>query len=88
MSWKLETVSQLRPCYVDGVKALFHSWGQHSRVVEPSPMVGGAPGGTVSYILGIVEFEDGQIKQVFPEKIKFVDKMFDEYYWKGKSKNS
>lgn len=32
--------------------------------------------------------EDGQIKQVFPEKIKFVDKMFDEYYWKGKSKNS
>lgn len=45
-------------------------------------------GGTVSYILGIVEFEDGQIKQVFPEKIKFVDKMFDEYYWKGKSKNS
>lgn len=88
MSWKLETVSQLRPCYVDGVKALFHNWGQHSRVVEPSPMVGGAPGGTVSYILGVVEFEDGQIKQVFPEKIKFVDKMFDEYYWKGKSKNS
>ena len=86
MSWKLETVSQLRPCYVDGVKALFHNWGRHSRVVEPSPMVGGAPGGTVSYILGIVEFEDGQIKQVFPEKIKFVDKMFDEYYWKGKSK--
>lgn len=42
----------------------------------------------MSYILGIVEFEDGQIKQVFPEKIKFVDKMFDEYYWKGKSKNS
>jgi hypothetical protein len=27
MSWKLETVSQLRPCYVDGVKALFHNWG-------------------------------------------------------------
>jgi hypothetical protein len=27
MSWKLEIVSQLRPCYVDGVKALFHRWG-------------------------------------------------------------
>lgn len=44
-------------------------------------MVGGAPGGTVSYILGVVEFEDGRIAQVFPEKIKFEDHTFDEYYW-------
>lgn len=88
MSWNLDVGTKLRPCYVDGVKALFHRWGQHSRVVEPSPMVGGAPGGTVSYILGVVEFEDGRVKPVFPEKIRFVDNMFDEYYWKNKSKNS
>lgn len=42
----------------------------------------------MNWVISGAGFEDGQIKQVFPEKIKFVDKMFDEYYWKGKSKNS
>lgn len=88
MSNKIEFVSQLRPCYVDGTKALFHCWGQHRRVVEPSPMIGGGPGGTVSYTLGIVEFGDGTVKQVFPEKIKFIDNAFDEYYWEDQLKNS
>jgi len=81
MSWNLDVGTKLRPCYVDGVKALFHRWGQHSTVVAPSHLQGGAPGGTVSYILGVVEFEDGRIAQVFPEKIKFEDHTFDEYYW-------
>lgn len=88
MGNKIEFVSQLRPCYVDGTKALFHGWGQNKRVVEPSPMIGGGPGGTVAYTLGIVEFSDGTVKQVFPERIKFIDNIFDEYYWEDQLKNS
>ena len=40
-------------------------------------MIGRGPGGTVAYTLGIVEFEDGTIKQVFPGRIKFTDNLFD-----------
>ena len=76
MNYKIE----LRPCYVDGIKALFHGWSQNNRVIEPSPMIGGGPGGTVAYTLGIVEFGDGTVKQVFPERIKFTDHLFDAYY--------
>lgn len=88
MGNKIEFVSQLRPCYVDGTKALFHGWSQNSRVVEPSLMIGGGPGGTVAYTLGIVEFGDGTVEQVFPERIKFTDRLFDEYYWEDQLKNS
>ena len=72
---------ELRPCYVDGTKALFHGWGKNKRIVEPSPMSGGGPGGTAAQILGIVEFSYGTVKQVFPERIKFTDHLFDAYYW-------
>ena len=88
MSNKIEFVSQLRPCYVDGTKALFHCWGESKRIIEPSPLKGGGPGGSVSYTLGIVEFGDGTVKQVFPERIKFIDNIFNEYYWEDQLKNS
>ena len=88
MANKIEFVSQLRPCYVDEAKALFHGWGLNKRVVEPPPMIGGGPRGTVAYTIGIVEFSDGTVKQVFPGKIKFADHLFDEYCWEDKLKNS
>ena len=61
---------KLRPCYIDRSskkkvqkeKALFHGWSRISNVVEPSLMIGGAPGGTISYTTGIVEFEDGHVE--------------------------
>ena len=68
-------------------KALFHGWVQNKIVVEPSPMIGGGPGVTVAYTLGIVEFSDGTVKQVFPERIKFADRLFDGYCWEYKLKN-
>lgn len=88
MNNKIEFVLQLRPCYVDGTKALFHGWGQNNLVVEPQPMISGGPGGTVAYTLGIVEFSDGTVKQVFPGEIKFVDHLFNEYCWEDELKNS
>lgn len=62
-----------RPCYVDGKKAMFHCWSQESHVVAPSPLVGGHSGGTVSGVMGIVEFEDGRITKVYPSGIRFAD---------------
>lgn len=74
--------SQYRPCLVcdrwdkkrkDVVKALFHCWIHKSEVVSPSPMIGGHSGGVVSGVLGLVEYEDGTINQIYPSRIKFLD---------------
>lgn len=64
---------KLRPCTVDGVKALFHRWEEYAMVLEPSPMVGGHPGGQVRQTYAIVELENGQVKEVKPSKVVFSD---------------
>lgn len=64
--------AERRLCEVDGKLGYFHTWEHWSRVVEPSLMVGGTPGGVVGGVLGIVEFPDG-VKEIHPTKIKFVD---------------
>ena len=64
---------RLRPCTVDGVNALFHRWEDFATVLEPSPMVGGHPGGQLRETFAIVEMEDGQIREVKPSKVVFKD---------------
>ena len=76
--------TKLRPCYVilnknKKKKALFHCWSYISNVVPPSIMVGGHPGGTVSYTLGVVEYEDGSIDQVDPISVQFIPGAFKDY---------
>lgn len=63
----------LRPCTVDGEKALFHRWEDYKYVVAPSPMVGGHPGGQMSQTYAIVEMENGQVREVKPSNIIFSD---------------
>ena len=63
---------ETRGCLVDGRPGLFHCWEQWSNVVDASPMVGGHPGGQVSYVMGIVEFDNG-VRRVDPTLIKFCD---------------
>ena len=58
---------------VDGEKALFHRWENHAMVIEPSPMVGGHPGGQISQTYAIVEMESGQVREVKPSKVTFED---------------
>lgn len=62
-----------RRCEVNGKKALFHKWNEQCRVAEPSPMIGGAPGGQISYTVGMVEYEDGTVEEVRPHHIRFLD---------------
>ena len=64
---------KLRPCMVDGEKALFHRWKDFATVIEPSPMVGGHPGGQLRETFAIVEMESGQVMEVKPTKVKFED---------------
>lgn len=63
----------LRYCTVEGKKALFHQWNTRQYVVEPSPMIGGAPGGQIQYTYGLVEYENGQVDEVPPHHVIFLD---------------
>lgn len=67
------TVKQERRlCEVNGKIGYFHCWEHYSRPVEPSPMIGGAPGGVISFVRAIVEFPEG-IGYVDPKDLKFRD---------------
>ena len=72
----------LRPCVVkvekDGLffklNAYFHSWGNRSRLIEPSIMIGGGQGGIINNTVGVIEYEDGTIDESNPKNIKFTDR--------------
>lgn len=77
---------ELRPCYVvvkrnKKKKGLFHGWNFVSNVVEPSLMIGGHPGGVISYCTGLVELEDGRVVEVLPTNLIFVKGRFNDYIW-------
>ena len=65
--------SRTRPCYVDGKKALFHKWSDRAEAIAESPMIGGHPAGIIKWTVGIVEFEDGTVKEKAPSEIRFAD---------------
>lgn len=69
----IEIVTERRPCYVDGRKAMFHTWEHRSEIIIPSPMVGGHQGGVAACVFAIVEFEDGTVASVLPQTIHFAD---------------
>lgn len=61
------------------IKALFHCWNFRSELCDASPMIGGHPGGQVSAIFAIVEYEDGTVHEVEPQNIRFADNAMSEY---------
>ena len=81
---------EYRPCLVEGKKALFHRWSVKAEVVGESPLRGGHSAGQLMLTVGIVEFEDGTIREYCPHQIKFLDSrgLFSELAWdsKGESK--
>jgi hypothetical protein len=76
---KIIIETELRPCIVKDRKALFHKWSDKSRIVEPSPMIGGHNGGILKYTVGIIEYEDGVVTECYPHEIKFTDTKIKEY---------
>lgn len=70
LNMKIEWETRL--CEVDGELGYFHTWEQYAKTIDPSIMVGGHPGGQISWVFGIVEFKDG-VRRVDPCRIKFCD---------------
>ena len=68
----IEIKHERRLCTVNGKLGYFHCWEHFSKPVEPSPMIGGAPGGVISFVRGIVEFPE-EIDYVEPRNLKFCD---------------
>lgn len=63
---------ELRLCKVKSELGYFHCWEHFSKPVPAGLTIGSPPAGVISYVLGIVEFEDG-IRRVDPTEIKFCD---------------
>lgn len=70
---------ELRPCKVNGKKALFHTWSNKSQIVPPSALMGGDNGGVLKYTVGIVEFENGAVGECLPNAIQFLDNKLNDY---------
>lgn len=72
----------LRPCIVKihpknsipPRNAYFHRWCDRSQIVDPSPMMGGSPGGVLKFITALVEYEDGSMDECSPKCIVFTDR--------------
>lgn len=75
----IEVKQELRPCLVNGKKALFHRWEEYSTVIPPSIMVGGHGGGEIKLVYGIIEDEKGQVGRVNPTAIQFLDNKIQDY---------
>lgn len=79
------TCSEYRPCLVGGKKALFHKWVERAELVAPSPLRGGHQGGVVSAVLALIEFETGDVAEVYPNKLRFLDSkgQFSQFCFDG-----
>lgn len=73
MDATLSVEAELRPCLVDGKRALWHEWTTRWEIVPPSIMTGGHGGGQVSASFALVEYEDGTVEEVYPSRVRFLD---------------
>ena len=76
--------NDLRPCYGNGRKALFHRWVNTARPQLPKgqELSENARFFQFRTTHGLVEYEDGTMDQVWPRDIKFADHgRFHDYAW-------
>ena len=78
-----EMVVKLRPCLVKGKKHLFHCWDHRAWTVGESALMGGPSGGQCSLVMAVVEDEYGQVHEVYPRDVRFLDDRIKEYDFGG-----
>lgn len=77
---------KLRPCLVNGRRALFHCWSVMARAVPPKGMTEEETEERFQHTTtrALVEFADGTIGRPWPSEIRFIDGgNFDEWDWDG-----
>lgn len=79
----LKMIVELRPCLVKGKKHLFHCWDHRAWTVGESALRGGPSGGQCSMVLAVVEDEYGQVHEVYPRDVRFLDDRIKEYDFGG-----
>ena len=57
----------------DGSLGYFHCWEHYSRPMDPSPLIGGGPGGTFCNCFALIEKEDGVVSRCDLCDFRFVD---------------
>ncbi|WP_050699002.1 helix-turn-helix transcriptional regulator [Anaeromassilibacillus senegalensis] len=62
-----------RLCLVNGRKAIWHRWEDVSWAIDPSDVPHGQLGGTLLRAFAIIEYEDGTVHEVLPNKVRFLD---------------
>ena len=72
-------LNEYRPCIVGERKALFHRWTEFNNTVPGGLTPIDPPPGQIKYTLGLIEYEDGQVEEVAPHKIKFIDEKILQY---------
>lgn len=73
---KITIELESRPCFVDGKKALFYNWIKKYDFAWRS-----------EFYMGLIEDENGEVKEVKSEKIKFCDRKIEEYYFPKERKS-
>lgn len=79
MNNNIEIKNELRPCLVKGAKALFHKWVDYQKPVPGGITPIDPPPGQIKCTFGLVEYENGQVEEVSPNKIEFCDNKIKEY---------
>lgn len=99
---KMIIANELRPCIVNGQKALFHTWVETENVILKFNGLATAEtiqkakkeffrGGVISSefspekikaVVALVEYEDGQMDEVRPIAVRFVDNAHSDYDFK------
>lgn len=67
-SGDIKISTELRPCMINGKKALFHLWIKKKDIVMQS-----------EYVDGLVEFIDGTVEEIKADRIGFCDSKIKEY---------
>lgn len=63
----IEIKSEVRPCYINGKKALFHLWVKKYDIFKNE------------YFNGLVEYENGNVEEISADLIRFCDHKTREY---------
>lgn len=75
---------EMRPCWVNGRRAMFHRWTDSARPVKPYGKDEDCEERLQKWsVHGIVEYEDGTVEREWPNQIRFADsaEYFDALAW-------